>query len=154
EELACTFREFEAEMPVVYFKKKIPLNEILSILREYERNMVRDDRAILKDVATSLKGDVVRLEELERATGVGKRDLRDVLSREPPAGYVLVGDELVRVELLEKLRGKLRGGMRYSEAVALLREHGIRSENALRHLGFKVVWRGINPEKATLVREN
>ncbi|MDF2956961.1 MAG: putative nuclease of restriction endonuclease-like superfamily [Candidatus Alkanophagales archaeon MCA70_species_1] len=153
EELACTFKEFEVEMPVVYFKKKIPLNEILSILREYERKMVRDDHAIVRNITTSLKDDVVRLEELERATGISKRNLRSILNKEPPAGYVLLGDELVRVALLEKLKGKLRGGMRYPEAVALLREHGIRSENAFRYLGFKVVWRGINPEKATLVRD-
>lgn len=155
EELACAFKEFEAEMPVIYFKKKIPLAEVLNVLREYERKQERErgDYAAVKEEVASLKGDVVRLDELEQATGASKRLLRSILEREPPAGYVFLGDELVSVALLKTLKDKLRGGMRYLEAVSLLREHGIKSERAFEHLGFKVVWKGLNPESAVLVRE-
>jgi hypothetical protein len=76
-----------------------------------------------------------------------------------PQGYTVMSNELVRNDVLEQIQKKIdeqisrKGQLCFSEAVRAIETEGVKdATNALEALGYKVVWHGINSEKAEVVK--
>jgi hypothetical protein len=81
------------------------------------------------------------------------------LTEKPPPGYVVLSNGLVREDKLKEIRGKVEAQMgpisrlSLSEAVRIVEAEGVAdATHVFEVLGYKVLWRGINAEKAEVVR--
>ena len=83
--------------------------------------------------------------DLAANLGVSKGALLKRLSDSPPEGYVLVGEDLIRKDGLQRLASMINCGSSLEELSRKLREEGIGDPIALiHHLGFTIKWRGLN----------
>ncbi|MBS7288739.1 MAG: DUF790 family protein [Candidatus Freyarchaeota archaeon] len=150
EELACS--SFQKYPDVIYYKRRIPLKSLLEMLGRREAEASGRALRVLELKGYKPKGDVVYLNEVAAEYGLSVDAVKENLKVE---GYRLLGDVLVSDALLREIEAELErveGGTR-SEAEEVLRRHGVKDfDPVLEFLGFKTVWRGVDPRKARIVR--
>jgi len=66
----------------------------------------------------------------------------------------LIGDQLVRNQILDAIRAELAGVTKHNDAIQIFKNHGIKAPSqALNLLGYKVKWTGLDPENAEIVED-
>lgn len=150
EELACS--SFQKYPDVIYYKRRVPLKDLLEMLGRREAEAGGKALRVLELKEYKPRGDVVYLDEVAAEYGLSVDAVKENLEVE---GYRLLGDVLISEALLREIEAELDrvdGGTR-SEAEEVLRRHGIKDfDPVLEFLGFKTVWRGVDPRKARIVR--
>jgi hypothetical protein len=64
---------------------------------------------------------------------------------------VVFREVVVRKELLNKIKEKLTAVERYVEAREIIEEAGLaNADEVLAHLGFRVQWKGLDPNEARI----
>lgn len=125
-----------AEIPgVIFFEKELGLNKVLAELGKYEKTEY--DLPELKDI--------IELGALEReAREKAKRVLEE-------KGYVITGATAVSRRVLDAVAQRLRekDSPTYEDAERLCAEFHLNTPDVLRILGFRVVWRGLEPRIET-----
>jgi hypothetical protein len=132
--------------------------EIVKILREYEGQHRKEEMARLQNTEIRLDSgeSIISLDEAARRYGVSPEALKEVIKKEAvkdqnKTDYLLLGEQLIGHQVIEKLRGELKGVKKYDDAVKILNSHGIKAHAlALEFLGYKVKWSGISPENAEI----
>jgi predicted nuclease of restriction endonuclease-like RecB superfamily len=161
EDLACerlTKLEKQKSLNIVYYRKKIPLPPILRYLEQIYKETQDRQLKLLKDLRISFTEPVIKFKEFAARTGVSVEAVRVVLSERPPEGYVVLPESLVGKDKLEKIRERLDGQMAKTgklslkEAAEIGENEGVDLTSAFESLGYKVVWHGINPEKAEIIK--
>ncbi|MBC7113323.1 MAG: DUF790 family protein [Candidatus Methanomethyliales bacterium] len=129
---------------VITFRGEVPLKPILDRLETEERAMVASELNRLERLPLVVDGPLVHVGDLAANLGVSRVALLKRLSDSPPGGYVLVGEDLIRKDQLQRLASKITCGS-LEELVRKLRSEGISDPIALiYHLGFTIKWRGLN----------
>ena len=101
---------------------------------------------------------VVTFDEFAARIGVSSEVVRGYLTENPPRNYVALPDSLIRRDKLECLKQKLdakldgTGKLALLEAVEIARLEQVELTSALRTLGYKIVWHGLNTEKAEVIK--
>ncbi|MDP7976431.1 MAG: DUF790 family protein [TACK group archaeon] len=139
---------------VIKFKNRVPVDEVVRYLKARERGLLQ---ATVKEASLRVRpwGDVVKLDELAERNGLPAEVLMEVITKDGIAGYRVLGEEIVREEFIKQLEGELGDldGRPYLEVEAFLDKKGIKSCDAfLRALGYKVVWRSLDPGDARVLR--
>lgn len=156
ENLACSaFKELEGEIKVIYFKKEVPVKEVLAFLRMREEENLEKEVERLSGEGVELSGDVIAIRELAERYNVGRRAVEEVVRGEE--GYVRIGRELISSGKIEEIRrrlARLQDGVKYRTVVSLLEEEGVSGANSvLDYLGYEVRWASLEPEGATVWRK-
>lgn len=157
--LACSSSDFKTDN-VIFYDKKIPYLEIIKILREYEKQHRKEEMTRLQNTEITLSLDsgesIISLDEAARRYGVSPEALKEVIKNEAikdqnKADYLLLGEQLIGHQVIEKLQDELKGVKKYDDAVKILNGYGIKAHAlALEFLGYKVKWSGISPENAEI----
>jgi hypothetical protein len=136
---------------VVYFDGFLHPKSILEHLRRYEERFMEREKRKLSRREIHLEGEIIHLRELAEKLGVDCESLRKVVEeREREVkDYVLIGDQLVKSDRIEKIKEVLPSS--YSEISSFLLKEGIEStDKLLSHLGYEVEWHGLDPSKAVV----
>jgi hypothetical protein len=144
--LACSGSEFRTDN-LIFYDRKIPYLEILKILRKYEERHVTEDVERLKNIEIALGGSVINLGEIARKYSVSLDALKTVIKQNNKNGYLLLGDQLIDNQTLEAVQGELNGVKKHSEALIIFGRYGIKSQQVLGILGYRVKWNGLDPVK-------
>lgn len=148
--LACSGSEFSTDN-LIFYDKKIPYLEILKILRKYEEKQVTEDIERLTNIDIPLEGSVINLNEIARMHNVSPDALKTAM-KQNNNDYLLVGNQLIDNQTLKVIKGELDEVKKYSEALVIIGNYGIKSQQIFDILGYKVKWNGLDPENAEIAR--
>ncbi len=149
--LACSGSEFKTDN-LIFYDRKIPYLEILKILRKYEESLLTEEAERLKNTEIELNGSIINLDETARKYGVSVDALKTVIKQNNKNGYLLLGDQLVDNQTLKAVQSELNGVKKHSEALSIFGKYGIKSQQILDVLGYKVKWVGLDPENAEILK--
>jgi len=151
--------EKQARLDVIYYRDKISLAPIIRYLEERFGEVKAKQVGFVRDLAVVFTESVVNYTELAGRIGVSTEAVKAALANQPPQGYTLMPNELVRKDVLEQIRKRIDGRMSQkeqlslAEAVITIEAEGVKdATSTLGALGYKVVWHGINSEKAEVVK--
>ena len=156
--LACKIPSKKLEhLNLVYYKNKIPLKPILTHLQE--RKKMLTDRESEGIVGTKLKlsSPVVAIEEVAGLLGVSADSVRVVIESFSVPGYLRLGDFFVEKSFLDTVDTALRdrlasGRLSFAQAGKLIESLGGKNQSSiLERLGYRIIWRGIDPSRAEIV---
>jgi uncharacterized protein len=157
ESLACSKLErLKRKALVMYYKRNVPLKQIIEHLREREGSVVSRQVDQLKKEggweAITLKGDVVSIEEMANQKGVVVASARIALQEFKPEGYVRVGDRFISRAKLDEIDEKLRGVDRLTDALGLIEASGVKEDmnRVLDVLGYTSTWDGLDMDKVRI----
>lgn len=148
--LSCRSSDFKAQN-VLFYDRRIPHMEIIKILRQYEGRQHSEDIIKLQDAELVFDGDVVNLDELAQRYGVSTDALKEVIISRKMPGYSMLGEQLVSDRILSRIKEEIAGITRYRETTKILDNYGIKAHGeALRFLGYRVKWAGLDPDNAEI----
>ncbi len=149
--LACSGSEFRTDN-LIFFDGEIPYLEILKILRRYEEKQTAEEVERLRYTEIALEGSVINLRETAEKYSVSTDTMKTVIKQNNKDGYLLIGDQLVSSQTLEAMGRELDGVKKHSEALDIFGKYGIKSQQVLDILGYKVKWNGLDSENAEIVK--
>ncbi len=147
--LACSGSEFKTNN-LIFYDEKTPYLEILKILRKYEEKQLTEEVEKLKNIDIALEGSVINLREAAGRYDVSGEALKVVFKQNNKDGYLLIGDQLVDNQTIKEVQRELNGVKKHSEAINIFEKYGIKSQQILEILGYKVKWNGLDPENAEI----
>ncbi len=176
--LKCSEKDFPAR-DVIFYEKKIPVNEVMQVLRRYEAEKRAEDREKVQDSEIQLTGEIINLEAISKEKGIGTDALKDVLSKrlevsgelkeseeskeprelEGSEEYVLLENYVLHRNLLGKIDReleKLGNSGTYADAVKVFEGFGLDRSlyyPVLEELGYKVSWVGLSEDDARVRKE-
>ncbi len=167
--LKCSEKDFPAR-DVIFYEKKIPVNEVMQILRRYEAEKRAEDREKVQDAEIPLNGEIISLEAISKEKGIGTDALKDVLSKRLEGSgeskesgeseeYVLLENYVLLRALLEKVDReleKLENSGTYADAVKVFERFELDRSlyyPVLEELGYKVSWAGLSEDDAKVRKE-
>lgn len=150
--LACFNFEpfgFGLEQPLILYSKKVPVGEVVRYLTAREREAVTKQVASLQEQVMELTGDIIPIKDLAQRHGMSQDTVRASMT-DPE--YVVFKAVLVRKTLLQEVKEKLVTVEKYVEARSIIEAVGLtNADEVLAHLGYKVKWKGLDVDEATLV---
>jgi len=162
ESLACeklAKLEKQARLDVIYYRDKISLAPIIRYLEQRFREVKAKQVGFVRDLAVVFTEPVVNYTELATRIGVSAEAVKTALINQAPQGYTLMPSELVRKDVLDQIRKRIdertsqKEQLSLAEAVSTIEAEGVKdATSTLEELGYKVVWHGINSEKAEVVK--
>ncbi len=147
ESLACSKLErLRVKADVIYYKKDVPLKQIVEHLKERESAILRAQASGIEKDSITLKGDVVTLEDIAKEKGVSLEAVGLALQDFRPSGYDRVGNLFISEGKLRELDERLGKIKKLTEALAMIESSGVREREAskvLDSLGYTSVWEGM-----------
>jgi hypothetical protein len=148
EDLACSETE-ELKHEVIYFRKRVPVADVLRVLRKVEAENVTKQVEELKKIGVKVEGDVVKLKEL--AKGYSVEAISRFVKEVGLKGYVALGEQLVSEGKLREIDGKLSKVSSLYDAIDLIKGEGIEDySSVLRTLGYEIMWKGLDGRSALI----
>jgi hypothetical protein len=143
----------------VYYRDKISLSPIIHHLEQAFQEVKARQIGFVKDLPVVFTEPVVNYEEFAARIGVSAEAVKAAFADEAPQGYTVMPNEVVRKDILKQIQRRIEeqmsqeGQLCLSEAVTSIEAEGVGdATSALEALGYKVVWHGINSEKAEVVK--
>ena len=138
ENLNCKKQDFLGD--VIFYNNKIPLMDIVKILRNMEEGQIEKELDVKGEI--NLSDDIVSIKEKAKELKVNPK----TLTRMEIPGYCVIGDQIVSKMFLEKVKEEIRPYQDYQKVGEILRNHYL-TTLALEYMGYKVVWDGLHPTK-------
>ncbi len=161
ETLACerlTKLENQQRLNIIYYRNKIPLPPILRHLQDAYKEIHNRQIELLKNLNVTFTEPVIKFEEFAARTGVSIEAVRAALIENPPSNYTVLPDSLIRNDKLQQIRKKLdqqlvsTGKLLLTEAAKIAQTEQVDLTPALKTLGYKIIWHGINIENAEIIK--
>lgn len=147
------------KLDIVYYKGKVPLRPVLNHLQAREDELRRRQLEQIRGRELKIEAPVVTAAELALRLGVLEEAVMENLRHRDIPGYQMLGDVLISDSTLEEIGKRLDERMgedvlTLNEAAELVKElGGARPSRVLEHMGYRIEWHGINPEKAEVHRK-
>jgi len=162
ENLACeklADLQKNAQINIIYYRDKIPLAPVLRYLEGAFQSVQATQTGFLKNLPVIFTEAVVNYEEFAARIGVSTEAVKVALTEKPPEGYTVMPSGLVRKDKLEQIRKEIEeqlsrtGRLPLPDAIRIIETEGVSdATKSLETLGYKIVWRGINAEKAEVTK--
>ncbi len=176
--LKCSEKDFPAQ-EVIFFDRKIPVNEIMQVLRKYEEQKLSEDLSKTREMEIPLSGELVNLEKIAAEKEIMLDALKGVIAQRLAKAreneesetneeseifggklgdYLLLGNYMVHRHLLEKINLELEkpGALEtYADATRIFEDFLLDRSlyyPLLEHLGYKVIWTGLSEEDARITK--
>lgn len=158
--LACEkLTNLSKRLNIIYYQNKIPLSPILRYLEEAFRKVQIKQVEFLKNLPVTFTEPIINYDEFASRVGVSSEAVREVLTRNPPKSYVTLSNSLVRKDILKRIRGRIEERITCTDRLSLLEASKMIEMEGLKDftdilavLGYKVIWRGININKAEVFK--
>jgi predicted nuclease of restriction endonuclease-like RecB superfamily len=148
----------QKSLNLIYYRNKIPLPPILRHLQDAFEHIHAKQTELLKNLNVTFTEPIIRFEEFAARTGVSTEAVRLVLTENPPNNYTVLPNSLIRKDKLDQIRKKLdrqiakTGKLLLAEAAKITETEHVDLTSAIQTLGYKIVWHGINTEKAEVIK--
>jgi predicted nuclease of restriction endonuclease-like RecB superfamily len=161
ENLACerlTKLETQQSLNIIYYRKEIPLPPVLRYLQDAYKHVHTRQRELLRDLNVTFTEPVIKFDEFASRIGVSVEAVRALLNEKTPENYAVLPDSLVRKDKIDKIRKQLdleiakTGKLPLTEATEIAQREGVELTSAIETLGYKIVWHGIDAEKAVIIK--
>jgi hypothetical protein len=162
ENLACeklAHIEKNTQLNIIYYHEKIPLAPVLRHLEEASQSVRARQTEFLKNLPVIFTEEVVSYDEFATRIGVSTEAVKAAFAERPPQEYAMMSNGLVRKDKLEQIREKIEeqmartGRLPLPDAIRIIETEGVSdATKSLETLGYKIVWRGINAEKAEVTK--
>jgi len=162
EDLACeklASLEKQTRLNIIYYRGKIPLAPILHHLDESLKGIHAEQEGFVKNLSAVFTEPVVNYEEFAARIGVSQEAVKTALAEKPPQGYILTSRSLVRKDKLDLIRAKIEERLSQTakiplaEATKIVEAEGIEDATSImENLGYRIMWHGISPEKAEVLK--
>jgi predicted nuclease of restriction endonuclease-like RecB superfamily len=159
--LACealTQLKKRSSINILYYKKRIPLAPVLNFLKNSLKETHNKQTNFLKNLAINFTEPMVYFEEFAARIGVSVEAAREVIIQNPPENYIIWSKGLIRKEKVKQIKQKIDKKMKTKQKIslpvvtALLAEEGIDSTSVINSVGYKIIWRGLDLERAEVVK--
>lgn len=159
--LACealTQLKKHSSINILYYKKRIPLSPVLNFLREAHKQTHTKQLSFLKNLKINFTEPVVYFEEFAKRIGISVDATREVITKDPPEDYILWSKGLIKKQKAEQIKWKIDKKMKPKKKLALvdvielLAREGIDATSIINSVGYKIIWHGINLEKAEVIK--
>jgi predicted nuclease of restriction endonuclease-like RecB superfamily len=143
---------------ILYYRKEIPLAPVLRYLQDAYKHVHARQRELLRDLNVTFTEPVINFDEFAGRTGVSVEAVRALFDERAPENYILLPDSIVRKDKLDQIRKRLdleiakSGKLPLTKAVEIAQREGVELTSAIETLGYKIVWHGIDAEKAVIVK--
>lgn len=151
--------EKNTQLNIIYYHDKIPLAPVLRHLEGALQNVHATQTGFLKNLPVIFTEPVVNYDEFAARIGVSTEAVKAALTEKPPEGYTMMPNSLVRKDKLEQISKKIEeqlsrtGRLPLPDAIRIIETEGVTdATKSLETLGYKIVWRGINAEKAEVTK--
>lgn len=134
--LDCEKSDFEGE--VFFYSGRIPVMPIAKMLKGIEEEVIEREINSIRDL--KLQGDIISIEGLAQKLGVH----RETIARIDIPGYAILKDEIVSLDLLERVKERIGEEKGYDDAIKIIEEASL-GTLALDAMGYRVEWRGLEP---------
>jgi len=138
ENLNCRKEDFLGD--VIFYNNKIPLMDIVRILRDMEEKQIDKELNELGEI--NISQDIISIQEMAKDLHVSPKTLTEIEIPE----YIVIGEQIVSKIFLEKVKDEIRPFQEYQKVEEILRNHNL-TTLALEYMGYKIVWEGLNPTK-------
>jgi len=136
--LNCKKQDFLGD--VIFYNNKIPLMDIVKILREMEEKQIEKELNELGEI--NISQDVVSIQEMAKELHVNPKTLTEIEIHK----YIVIGKQIVSKIFLEKVKDEIRQFQNYQKVEEILQNHNL-TTLALEYMGYKILWAGLNPTK-------
>jgi predicted nuclease of restriction endonuclease-like RecB superfamily len=150
--------EKRPQLHFIYYHDKISLAPILRYLQTAFEEVKTKETAMLENLDVTFTEPIVLYTEFAERIGVSVEAVQSVLTANPPTGYLPTHNSLVSQESLQQIRVTLdnalkpSGKLTLNQATQLIEATGVTDASCvLNHLGYKIVWHGINSEHAEVL---
>jgi hypothetical protein len=167
ENLACeklTKLEKSKTLSIIFYRNKIALPPILRYLEEAFRQIKEKQISFIQNLPVKFVEPFVQYDDFAARIGVSTESARTVLMDNPPEGYTVLPNGLMKKDKLKKIKMMIEEHMDKDstplrKAAKIIEKEGIDdASNVLKALGYQIIWHGINPETAIVakphIREN
>lgn len=162
EDLACgkiQSLEKQSQLKIVPFRKHVPLVPVIRFLEEAFKGTRMTQLEMMRSLPVVFTEPVVNYAEFAHRTGLSPETVKTVLTEKPPPEYVIMPTAMVRKDKLEQVARKIEEKANQSDPLPLsvvlrtIEAEGVGDATSiLETLGYKVVWHGINVEKAEVAK--
>ena len=161
ENLSCerlTKLEKRNSLNLIYYRKEIPLPPVLRYLQDAHKQVHARQRDLLRDLNITFTEPIIKFDEFASRTGVSVEAIRAILDEKTPENYVVLPDRIIRKEKINQIRRRLdfeiskKGPLPLKEAIEIAQKEGLELTSAVETLGYKIVWHGIDAEKAVIIK--
>jgi predicted nuclease of restriction endonuclease-like RecB superfamily len=136
------------DQPLIQFKKKVPVGDVIRYLTAIEQEAVRKQVEELKETEIALEGDIILIVDLARGCGMSQDAVRTCVN---DPDYKVFKEVVVNKNVLKALKENLQGVEKYVEARKIIEDAGLpNADEVLAHLGFTVKWKGLDVNEATI----
>jgi uncharacterized protein len=162
ETLACeklTKLENQKNINIIYYRKKIPLAPILRYLQGAFKEVHEQQTELVKNLNITFTEPIIKFEEFAARIGVSTEAVRANLTKNPPSNYEVLPNSIVKKEKLKQIRKKIdqqiakTGKIPLAQATKIAQKEHLDLTSAIEILGYKIVWHGINPQKAEIIKQ-
>jgi len=161
ENLACErLKKLEKQqsLNIIYYRNKIPLPPVLRYLQDAYKETRTQQTEFLKNLNVTFTEPIIKFEEFAKRTGISTEAVRAALTEKTPSNYTVLPDSLIRKDKLEQIRKKLdkqiakTRNLVLTEAAKITQIEQVYLTSAIQALGYKIIWHGIDTEKAEIVK--
>jgi len=138
ENLNCKKQDFLGD--VIFYNNKIPMMDIVRILREMEERQIDKELDTLGEI--NISQDIVSIYDMAKELHVSPKTLTKI---EVP-DYIVIGEQIVSKIFLEKVKEEIRPFQEYQKVEEILHNHNL-TTLALEYMGYKILWEGLHPTK-------
>lgn len=148
----------DTQLNILYYRKSIPLAPIIRYLQEAFKEVYSKQTDFLKKLPVTLTEPFVEFEEFAARIGVSAEAARAALTEKTPDNYKLLANGLIRKDKLEQIRKRIdeqtgkSGRLPLPEAAKIIEKEGVDVTSVIEAIGYKIVWHGINAEKAEVLK--
>jgi len=141
---------------IIFYKRAIPLNKILNILKKHEAEELDREVKFIDNNFKQPTSPVVTVDDLCSELNVSTVAIKRFLQKDIE-GYVFTGNFLVSKKLMDEISDKLDklvGKGTYAQALDIIREIiPSKQEEIFDALGFMVDWKSLNVENSIIRRK-
>jgi len=143
---------------VIYYRKTIPLKQVLDLLKKHEKkHMEKDSQSLDKAFdEDKLTGEVVEVEKLAKEYKVSIESLKKRLTQLDLKGYEYTGNLLVSGETVKNLKKQVnrlyQREANYGEVQTILTQTVPEDYVAevFNRLGYEIEWKSLNPDDSKI----
>jgi hypothetical protein len=144
---------------IIYYRNKVLLAPVLRYLEKASQGTRVAQKEFLKNLSVVFTEPIVEYEEFATRIGVPTEAVKAALAEKPPEEYIVMPSSLVRKDKLEQIKERIEkqmkptGRLALPDAIRIIESEGVAdATKSLETLGYKIVWRGINAEKAEITK--
>ena len=159
--LACervSSLEKQKQLNIIYYKDRIPLAPVIQFLKQAFSETLSEQKKLLENLEVVLTEPFVEFEEFSKRVGVSADAARTVLLEKASDNYVFLTKGLLRKDIFNQIASEINkqmdssGKLKLLEAAKITDKEGLDVTSVLEALGYKIVWHGIDSEKAEVMK--